>query len=82
MPEAGNYRLPDDVSERIFDQLISRDLLEAEASSNPTVIFVIGQPGAGKSRAEASLRNDLGRNDAVGLDADEIHDHWELRCPT
>ncbi|GAA2865813.1 hypothetical protein Acy02nite_12800 [Actinoplanes cyaneus] len=81
MPEAGTYKLPDDLAEQIFREDIVPERLEAEASSNPTVLFVTGQPGAGKSKSEQILRAALHLTDAVGLDADDLrtyHPDYEL----
>jgi UDP-N-acetylglucosamine kinase len=72
MPEAGTYKLPDDLAEQIFREDIAPERLEAQASSNPTVLFVTGQPGAGKSASEVRLRAALQLTDAVGLDADDL----------
>ncbi|WP_236576755.1 zeta toxin family protein [Streptomyces sp. HF10] len=49
--EIERYRLPEDENQRIFRERIVPDLLASRVSQEtPTVVFLIGQPGAGKSR--------------------------------
>lgn len=49
--EAERYRLPEAENQRIFRERIVPDLLaSAESQETPTVVFLVGQPGAGKSK--------------------------------
>ncbi|WP_405869928.1 zeta toxin family protein [Streptomyces zaomyceticus] len=49
--EVERYRLPEADNQRIFRERITPDLMEGCApQETPTVVFLVGQPGAGKSR--------------------------------
>lgn len=49
--EVERHRLPREESERIFRERIVPDLPQGRASQEAsTVVFLVGQPGAGKSR--------------------------------
>lgn len=52
------YRLPEVTSRRIFEERIVPDLLSAaEPADAPVVVFVAGQPGAGKTAAVKAVRD-------------------------
>ncbi|MGC9670948.1 zeta toxin family protein [Planosporangium sp. 12N6] len=66
-------RLTEAEAARIFVQDIVPDLLAGgQPSEQPIVVIVAGQPGAGKSRAQAALLAALGREDTVSIDADDL----------
>ncbi|MFD4370000.1 zeta toxin family protein [Streptomyces sp. NPDC058486] len=56
---------------RLFNQLV-RPSLTGERRENPVVLFVGGQPGAGKSTVQSAILQRLGRQDAFPLDGDDI----------
>ncbi|MET9987864.1 zeta toxin family protein [Streptomyces rochei] len=57
-------------NERIFRERIVPDLLEGRASQEtPTVVFLVGQPGAGKSRVTELVAAQLNRHGGF-VDAD------------
>ncbi|MEU3527481.1 zeta toxin family protein [Streptomyces sp. NPDC038707] len=62
--EVERYRLPEAENQRIFRERIVPDLLAGRDSrETPTVVFLVGQPGAGKSRVTemvAALLNQHG----------------------
>ncbi|GAB4590250.1 zeta toxin family protein [Nocardia sp. IFM 10818] len=70
--EAERYRLSDAENERIFRQRIVPQLLAGRTShQRPTVVFLTGQPGAGKSRVGAMLAEILNtRGGFVDIDSD------------
>ena len=48
---AADYLLPESENQRIFRDRIVRDLMSDRTPQQvPTVVFLVGQPGAGKSR--------------------------------
>lgn len=54
------YRLPQEENERIFHEEIAADLLaNRTGQETPTVVFLIGQPGAGKSRVTEMVAEKL-----------------------
>ncbi|MFF5706658.1 zeta toxin family protein [Streptomyces sp. NPDC012794] len=62
--EVERYRLSEAENRRIFEEEIVPELLEGRAAqATPTVVFLVGQPGAGKSRVTemvATALNALG----------------------
>ncbi|MEU6059077.1 zeta toxin family protein [Streptomyces sp. NPDC047097] len=61
--EVERYRLPNAENQRIFRERIVPDLLEGRAShEKPTVVFLVGQPGAGKSRVTEMVAATLNRH--------------------
>jgi predicted ABC-type ATPase len=72
-PKPGGYRLDDREAERIFAQrIVPQRLSGGKASTEPIVVFVVGQPGAGKTRAQEALLKALDREGAVSIDADDL----------
>ncbi|MET8427785.1 zeta toxin family protein [Nocardia sp. NPDC004860] len=71
-PEAEQYRLPETENERIFRQRIVPQLLSGRTSHDrPTVVFLTGQPGAGKNRVSMMLADVLNaRGGFVDVDSD------------
>ncbi|WP_067721723.1 zeta toxin family protein [Nocardia yamanashiensis] len=70
--EAEQYRLSETENERIFQQRIVPQLLSGRASHDrPTVVFLTGQPGAGKNRVSMMLAEILNtRGGFVDVDSD------------
>ncbi|MEU8433835.1 zeta toxin family protein [Streptomyces sp. NPDC029216] len=66
------YRLPDAENRRIFRERIVPDLLEGRRpQETPTVVFLVGQPGAGKSRVTEMVAGVLNRHGGfVDVDSD------------
>ncbi|MFD9042236.1 zeta toxin family protein [Streptomyces bottropensis] len=61
--EVERYRLPDAENRRIFRERIVPDLLAGRVEQQtPTVVFLIGQPGAGKSRVTEMVAGALNRH--------------------
>lgn len=71
-PAAHDYLLSADEGIRIFREQIVADLLSGpQPQETPTVVFVVGQQGAGKSRTGAMVGDALGkRGGFVDLDSD------------
>jgi UDP-N-acetylglucosamine kinase len=57
---------------RIFVERIVPGLLAGQPQPEPVLIIVGGQPGAGKSRAQDTIIEQLGRRQAVVVDADDL----------
>ncbi|WP_331725692.1 zeta toxin family protein (plasmid) [Streptomyces xanthophaeus] len=72
LDEVERYRLPEAENRRIFHEGIVPDLLEGRsAQKTPTVVFLIGQPGAGKSRVTAMVAGVLNQHGGfVDVDSD------------
>ncbi|MFI5640986.1 zeta toxin family protein [Streptomyces goshikiensis] len=75
MTDAGGaelHRLPVAENRRIFRERIVPDLLEGRVGQTPpTVVFLVGQPGAGKSRVTELVAAVLNRNGGfVDVDSD------------
>lgn len=70
--EVERYRLPQEENERIFREGIVPELLHGRASQEtPTVVFLVGQPGAGKSRVTEMVAAQLNRHGGfVDVDSD------------
>ncbi|MGV9920823.1 zeta toxin family protein [Streptomyces cellulosae] len=70
--EVERHRLPPEENERIFRERIVPDLLHGRASQEtPTVVFLVGQPGAGKSRVTEMVAAQLNRHGGfVDVDSD------------
>ncbi|MFD5588828.1 zeta toxin family protein [Streptomyces sp. NPDC127063] len=70
--EIERHRLPEEENRRIFRERIVPDLLEGRASQEtPTVVFLVGQPGAGKSRVTEMVAAQLNRHGGfVDVDSD------------
>ncbi|MFG2042171.1 zeta toxin family protein [Dactylosporangium sp. NPDC048998] len=66
------YVLPPDVADRIFAEDIAPERLTGIAQQQPVVVLVVGQPGAGKSVAQAAVLAQLGRTAAVAVDVDDL----------
>ncbi|MEW1926394.1 zeta toxin family protein [Streptomyces sp. NPDC088360] len=70
--EVERHRLPESDNARIFNERIVPDLLEGRSpQTTPTVVFLIGQPGAGKSRVTELVADVLNkRGGFVDVDSD------------
>ncbi|MFD8292440.1 zeta toxin family protein [Streptomyces lavendulae] len=70
--EVERYRLPEAENRRIFHMGIVPELLERRApQTTPTVVFLIGQPGAGKSRLTEMVAAALNQHGGfVDVDSD------------
>lgn len=70
--DANQFLLPEDRNSAIFDELIIPRELAATPVQDPTVVFVAGQPGAGKTRTTASVMDvfDSKDADAVQINSD------------
>jgi len=70
--DAERYRLPEDENRRVFQEEIVPQLLAGRArQQTPTVVFLVGQPGAGKSRLTEVLAARLNqRGGFVDIDSD------------
>ncbi|MER7512205.1 zeta toxin family protein [Streptomyces lavendulae] len=70
--EVERYRLPEAENRRIFHMGIVPELLERRAPQRtPTVVFLIGQPGAGKSRLTEMVAAALNQHGGfVDVDSD------------
>ena len=65
--------------DRIFAEQI-RPTLTGPAREHPTAIFIAGQPGVGKTIAQATMVARLGPSNVVSLDGDDhvlAHPHYE-----
>ncbi|MGB9998462.1 zeta toxin family protein [Streptomyces pseudogriseolus] len=61
--EVERHRLPPEENERIFRERIVPDLLHGRASQEtPTIVFLVSQPGAGKSRVTEMVAAQLNRH--------------------
>lgn len=61
--EVERYQLPPEENQRIFRGQIVPDLLAGRAEQQtPTVVFLVGQPGAGKSRVTELVAAQLNRH--------------------
>ncbi|MEU6077550.1 zeta toxin family protein [Micromonospora sp. NPDC047074] len=65
------YRLPAEDLRRIFEEQIKPGYT-GTSRDNPTVVFIAGQPGAGKTTVESQVVRQLGREDAVAVDGDDL----------
>ncbi|WP_200262093.1 zeta toxin family protein [Streptomyces sp. HSG2] len=70
--EVERHRLPEEENQRIFRERIVPDLLDGRvAQATPTVVFLVGQPGAGKSRVTEMVAGVLNqRGGFVDVDSD------------
>ncbi|CAL9332526.1 zeta toxin family protein [Streptomyces sp. enrichment culture] len=70
--EVERHRLSPEENERIFRERIVPDLLEGRASQEtPTVVFLVDQPGAGKSRVTELVAAQINRHGGfVDVDSD------------
>ncbi|MFI8178011.1 zeta toxin family protein [Streptomyces microflavus] len=70
--EVERYRLPEAENQRIFRDRIVPDLLaSAESQETPTVVFLVGQPGAGKSKVTEMVAGVLNQHGGfVDVDSD------------
>jgi len=66
------YLLGTDEARLIFAEAIVPQRLTGEPQQDPIVVVVGGQPGAGKSRAQAAVVANLGRQSTVAIDADDL----------
>ncbi|MEU0938977.1 zeta toxin family protein [Embleya sp. NPDC005971] len=74
-PTPYTYRLDGDEHRRIFREEILPDLLDGAGPprERPTVLFIAGQPGAGKSTIEPMMMDEIGMpRDAVRIDGDDL----------
>jgi Zeta toxin len=71
-PDAHRYLLSPDEGRRIFrEQIVPGLLAGPEPQEEPTVVFLVGQPGAGKTRAASMLADALNkRGGFADLDTD------------
>ncbi|MFI9311131.1 zeta toxin family protein [Streptomyces triculaminicus] len=71
-PEAARYLLPEEENRRIFRARIVPQLLAGRDQRDvPTVVFLVGQPGAGKSRVTAMVAEVLNkRGGFIDVDSD------------
>jgi hypothetical protein len=71
-PAEGRHRLPDTENRCIFTDRIVPDLPAGRAAQDtPTIVFLVGQPGAGKSRVTEIVAAALNRHDGfVDVDSD------------
>lgn len=69
---AGRYLLPDEQNRRIFSEaIVPQQMATQVPQAQPTVVFLIGQPGAGKSRVGQLLATTLNeRGGFVDVDSD------------
>ncbi|WP_433121927.1 zeta toxin family protein [Micromonospora sp. CA-246542] len=65
------FRLPGPELRRIFDEQI-RPIYVGTARQTPTVFFIAGQPGAGKTTVESRIAQQLGVEEAVRVDGDDL----------
>jgi pantothenate kinase-related protein Tda10 len=80
--DAEDYRLSPERNKHIFQQEIVPDLLEGKASQErPTALFLISQPGSGKSRLQKEVERPLlEQGGYVDLDSDlykPYHDDYD-----
>ncbi|MEV7616140.1 zeta toxin family protein [Streptomyces sp. NPDC089799] len=70
--EVERYRLTPEENRQIFQEEIVPELLEGRApQQKPTVVFLVGQPGAGKSRVTEMVANVLNQHGGfVDVDSD------------
>jgi hypothetical protein len=65
------YFLPAEVSERIFQQEIApQELAHGRRQAEPIVVFVAGQPGAGKTRTAVAVQETLRDRHPVSINGD------------
>ncbi|MFD1084206.1 zeta toxin family protein [Micromonospora andamanensis] len=65
------YQLSEEELRSIFEEQI-RPGYTGTSRDNPVVVFIAGQPGAGKTTVESQVLRHLGREDAVAVDGDEL----------
>jgi hypothetical protein len=70
--EVQRHKLPDTDNQRIFAERIVPDLLEGRtAQPTPSVVFLVGQPGAGKSKVTEMIADVLNRRGGfIDVDSD------------
>ncbi|MGV4891736.1 zeta toxin family protein [Streptomyces viridosporus] len=70
--EVERHRLPQEKNERIFRERIVPNLLQGRTPQDtPTVVFLVGQPGAGKSRVTEMVAAQLNQHGGfVDVDSD------------
>ncbi|MGW6877002.1 zeta toxin family protein [Streptomyces xanthophaeus] len=75
--EVERYRLPEAENRRLFHERIVPQLLDGRTPQDtPTVVFLIGQPGAGKSRLTEMVAGVLSRHGgSVDVDSDLYKPH-------
>ncbi|MEU5436454.1 zeta toxin family protein [Streptomyces sp. NPDC020719] len=72
-PGVDHHRLSEDEHRFIFDELIVPAYLSGiTAQERPTVVFLLGQPGAGKSRMSYLIRRAFGQNGAARITGDDF----------
>ncbi len=71
-PDPRRYLLSDADSDRIFrGQIIPRELAHGVPQTDPVVVFVAGQPGAGKTKTTQMIQARLDeRGGAIGINSD------------
>jgi hypothetical protein len=79
--DRGRYLLPAAEAERIFAEDIALERLTGAAQPDPVAVLVVGQPGAGKSVAQAAVLAQLGRADAVTIDVDDLRTYRPMYEP-
>lgn len=80
MSDRQEYRLSEQENERIFQERVKPFLLreaskDLRPSEHPTMVMVGGQPGAGKSKSIAAVRQELEKHGGVlQIAADDLRD--------
>ncbi len=68
------FGLPEEELRRIFEEQI-RPVYTGAAREHPVVVFIAGQPGAGKTTVESQVVVQLGREEAVAVDGDDLFEY-------
>ncbi|AEA29029.1 Zeta toxin family protein (plasmid) [Pseudonocardia dioxanivorans CB1190] len=70
-PDVGSYQLSADDNDRVFRRdIVPSELELVPAQEQPIVVFLIGQPGAGKSATADEIRDVFGDGGFVEVDRD------------
>lgn len=70
-PSPADYDLSAEQARLIFDEQI-KPQLQGVAREQPAVVFIAGQPGSGKTSAQSAFLAQLGQDDVVALDGDDL----------
>ena len=74
-PDVRSYQLSADDNDRVFRRdIVPSELESVPSQEQPIVVFLIGQPGAGKSATADEIRDVFGDGGFVEVDSDIYSD--------